>query len=288
MNNGKLIAVWGNKSSGKSTLAAQLACQLAAKNYEVILVLTDITAPDMKVLLPHEKHTRSMGNLWSMPDCSIEAIYKACVVTDSDNICLLGYRNGENVFTNPDYTKDNIMDVFMKLKSMVDYVIVDCVAEFAYNVLTTVALEMADNVLRLGEATPKAFSFFDSNLSLLLDSRYKSEQHIKVLSKVKSFHPKELAISHYGGVDVELPFIEAIEKKSIEGELLQLINDKSAKSFNAGLNKIIGQINDQEVSPVRQAYRKEKKQKEAVKPDDGKQKRRNIFKKVLKGEVQYD
>jgi MinD-like ATPase involved in chromosome partitioning or flagellar assembly len=287
LSNGKLIAVWGNNSCGKTTTAAQLASQLAEKNQEVLLVLTDITAPDMKVILPHEKNTRSMGNIWSTPDCSIDAIYKACVVTDSDNICLLGYRNSENVFTNPDYTKDNIMDVFMKLKSIVDYVIVDCASEFAYNVLTTVALEMADKVLRLGEATPKAFSFFNSNLTLLLDSRYKSGQHIKVLSKVKSFQPKELAINHYGGIDVELPYAEAIERKIMEGELLKLTSDKGTKAYNAGLIKIMDLLNEPDMIRVKQTV-KEKKQTDPVKIDEGRQKRKDTIKKKLKGIIQYD
>lgn len=288
MSKGKLISVWGNNGCGKTTAAAQLARQLAQRNYEVIVVLTDIAAPDMKVILPYEKNTRSMGSIWSMPDCSIETIYKSCVVTDSDNICILGYQHGENVFTNPDYTKDNIMDVFMKLKSIVDYVIVDCVAEFAYNVLTTVALEMADKVLRLGEATPKAFSFFDSNLSLLLDSRYKSEQHIKILSKVKSFQPKEFAISHYGGVEVELPYVEDLEIKMMEGELLQLTNSKNMRSYNAGVNKIIDLMNEPATNQVKQSIKRGNKQTASAQEDEGKKKHKDTIKKALKGAIQYD
>lgn len=284
MNSGKMISVWGNNSSGKTTLASQLACQLADTNHEVILVLTDITAPDMKVILPYEKNTRSMGDIWSMPDCSIEAIYKACVVTESDNICLLGYRNGENVFTNPDYTKDNILDVFLKLRNLVDYVIVDCVSEFPYNVLTTVALEMSDKVIRLGEATPKAFSFFDSNLPLLLDSRYKVNQHIKVLSKVKSSQPKEAAIDHYGGIDAVLPYSEVIERKMMEGELLSLTNVRNSKDYNSGILKII------ELLSIPELIRTKQKAKVAKSVENGSQKKKSKdnVKRLPKGVTQYD
>lgn len=259
MNNGSMIAVWGSGDSGKTTMAVKLASMLADMKKEVIVVMSDISAPDMKVILPHEKDTRSMGEIWSMPECSVDDIYKSCVVTKSDYICLLGYQNGENVFSNPDYTKENIMNVLMMLKSMVDYVIVDCVSEFAYNVLTTVALELADHVIRLGEATPKSFSFFDANLALLMDSRYKRDQHIKILSKVKSYQAREAAISHFGGVQMVLPFIEEIEYQMLAGDLFNIEINKSNRAYYSGLNKIIQMITKEENAYQKQRIKSKEK-----------------------------
>ncbi len=243
MNNGKMIAVWGSGGSGKTTTAVKLAALLAEKKKEVILVLTDIIAPDLSVLLPFAKDMRSMGHIWALP-CNTDTILKSLVTTKSDYIGILGYKNGENVFSHPDYAKENILDIYTKLKTMADYIIVDCVPEFAYNVLTTVALELADSVIRLGEATTKSFSFFDANLPLLTDSRYKVEQHIRVLTKVKSNQAKEAALSHYGGVLVELPFTEELETQILEGELFTLSSSKGMKNITNSLDHIIQAVTE--------------------------------------------
>lgn len=238
MNNGMMIAVWGNGGSGKTTTAIKLATELANQKKEVIVVLTDNTAPDMQLLLPYEKEKKTMGYLWSTPNCNSENIYSACVVTKSDYLCLLGYLPGENVFSFPDYTKESIVKIYMELRSIADYVIVDCASEFVYNVLTTVALEMADKVIRLGEATSKAFSFFDSNLPLLSDSRYKKEEHIRVLSKVKSYQPREVAIGKLG-MDIELPFAQELELQMIEGELFHTVLNKNFTDYYSSLKKLV-------------------------------------------------
>ena len=81
MNNGKIIAVWGSSNSGKTTTAAKLGMRLASMKKDVLIVLTDITAPDMNVLLPFEKDNCSMGDIWSSPDCNTESIYNSCMVT---------------------------------------------------------------------------------------------------------------------------------------------------------------------------------------------------------------
>lgn len=85
---------------------------------------------------------------------------------------------------------------------------------------------MADKVIRTGEATPKSFSFFDFNLPLLLDSRYKSNQLFKVLSKTKSSQAREVATNKFGGIDTELPYVEEIERQMLEGELFSMVNSK--------------------------------------------------------------
>lgn len=283
MTNGQMIAVWGSGGSGKTTAAIKLASQLAQMNKDVIIVLTDVISPDINVVLPFAKDIPSMGGLWATPNCSIEAIYKSCIVTESDRICLLAYKTGENVFSNPDYTKENIMNIFMLLKGLADYVIVDCVSSFAYNVLSTVALEISDKVIRLGEATPKSFSFFNSNLPLLTDNRYKVGQHIKVLAKAKDFYAKDAAINFMGGISAELPYVEDIEYQMLTGELFLLEKDKEYKAFHAGLSKIIGLLEnsmpeEKQVKSKQVARNGQKEQRERNKVDQDPKTRTKIFK----------
>lgn len=246
MSDGKLIAIWGSKGSGKTTAAVKVAAKLAEMKKETILILTDILAPDINVLMPARKDINSMGDLWSTPDCSIDTILKACNVTDSKYLAVLSYKSGENIFSHSEYTKENIMDIFMKLKTVADYIIVDCVEAFPWNVLTTVSLELADKVIRLGEATLKSFSFYDSNLLLLKDSRYKIDQHYKVLAKVKSNQAKDISISHFGGVQSELPFVNELEKQMLEGELFKQTDSREMKQYNEGILRILNFIEGNE------------------------------------------
>lgn len=217
--NGKIIAVWGSVGSGKTTLSSQLALALAEKKREVLVVYTDIITPVVPVLIPSQKEQISMGALWSDPESSVESILKACVFTSYKHVCVLGYKGTEDVFSYPDYIKENVYRILMEMKELADYVIVDCVSYAVYNILSTVALESADSVLRVGEASLKSFSFFDSNLAMFTDSRYRTDEHIRILSKIKSFQPKELASARLS-TSYELPYELDIECSMLAGTLL--------------------------------------------------------------------
>ena len=233
--NGRIVAVWGSTGSGKTTLSSQLALGLAEKKKDVIIVYTDIITPVIPVLMPELKEQKSMEHLWSNPDCSSDLILNSCVITKSQHICLLGYKATENVFSQQDYVKENVYKVYMELKDLADYVIVDCVSYFPYNMLSTVALEAADNVIRLSEATLKSYSYFDSNLSALVESKYDTDEHIRVLSKVKSFQPKELAATRLSTA-YQLPYNEEIERMMLSGTLLQT---RIEGTYRKEMNKLL-------------------------------------------------
>lgn len=238
--NGKIVAVWGSGGVGKTTLSVKLALEFAKMQRESLIILTDVNAPDMKVILPFEEELKSMGQIW-MQDVDEDDIYNVCVTTKSEYICLMGYTQGENAFTYSDCTKENVYKVFEEAKSIVDYVIVDCVPNLAYNMHTAVALETADYIIRMGEATRKSFSFFDSNMQLLADGRY-SKEHIRVLGKVKSEQAVEVA-KNYLGCTIELPYSESINAQFMEGKLFSPVSDAK---YEEGLKRIVEQIKKEE------------------------------------------
>lgn len=241
--NGKMIAVWGSRDAGKTTVSVKLALNLAKQQKESLVVLTDVNAPDMKCILPVSKELKSMGNVWVMPDVDEATIYNSCVVTPSEYICVMGYTPGENAFSYSDSTKENVFKVYEEMRSIVDYVIVDCVPNLAYNMLTAVALETADNVVRIGEATTKSFSFFDSNVPLIVDNRYEKENHIRVLAKTKTTQPVEIASNRIGN-DIELPYSEEVALQMMEGKLFTTCSDSV---YNAGIDKIVSLLEKEEM-----------------------------------------
>lgn len=232
---GKLIAVWGSEGCGKTATAVRLAAALAEQNKDVILVHTDIVAPDIPVLLPTQKEQETMGRLWNNPNCSTEQILKACVTTKLNHLCLLGYKLNENVFSYSEYTKEDVYRVYTELMTMADYIMVDCVSYFMYNMLSAVALETADKVIRMGEANLKSFSFFDSNLVLMSDRRFDMENHIRVLSKLKTYQAIELAKSKLD-TQVELPYTEELEMAMLEGKMFDKLSERKYKS---GINNLV-------------------------------------------------
>lgn len=235
---GKIIAVWGNPGCGKTTVSAQLALAMAKQKKNVLLVHTDITCPMLPVVMPSKKEMPTMGGLWNNPNCNSEQILASCVITDSKYICLLGYKAGENVFSYPDYAKEDICHVFMELKELADYVIVDCVSYLAHNFLTVVALEIADSVIRIEEATLSSYSFFDSSLAMIRDARYCVEKHIRVLGKQKVFQPKELGTS-IQGTSIELPYEEELEVQMLEGRLLA---KQTGGKYKEGMETLLDRI----------------------------------------------
>lgn len=219
---GQILAVWGNPGAGKTTMSIKLACELAERSKNSIVILSDITAPDMNVLLPFEKNEKSMGGLFTNTELKEKEIINHCVITSNPYISFLGYRHGENIFSNPQPTKGGILEVLQSTKNIVDFVIIDCIADFPNNILSTVALEVADTVFRLCESDLKAFSFFDSNLPMLADNRFHIENHLKVLSKGKWFQAKDAAVTKYGGIDYFLDYQEEIEQQLLDGNIMRL------------------------------------------------------------------
>lgn len=245
---GKLIAVWGSPGAGKTTVSVKLAVELAQKHkdLDVMIILTDITAPDMPIILPVKKDMRSMGNLWNNPRCDKEMIYNASMVTEKyDNLSILGYKACENVFSHADYTKEIVFKVFNELETMADYIVIDCVSDFAFNMISMAALELADSVIRVGEATLKSFSFFDSNLPLLTDSRYQRDAHIRILGKTKSFQSRDIAMNKLG-TELELPYVEEIEKQMLEGGILHKASGREYECYQKAIQAIVSRVEESE------------------------------------------
>ena len=74
----------------------------------------------------------------------------------------LSYKPSENIFSYPIFTKFNVVQILNDLQEIFEYIIVDCTSDISGNMISTVALEMADAVYRLAGTGIKDNFFFDN------------------------------------------------------------------------------------------------------------------------------
>lgn len=228
---GKLITVWGSPNSGKTTLAVKLA-KCIYENYSatVLMLSTDDTTPTLPVLFPNTKADDlfSIGVPLSKTDIMQHEVIKSIVtVKGKSNLGFLGYKDGENKFTYPSYDDKKAKALLAMLKSIVDFVIVDCNSSLD-NLLSATAVEQADTVIRLTTPDLKSISFFSSQLPLYADPKFKMEQHIVVLNSIEKelFMPILEAKIHFKDVGFTLPYCIHLREQNINGDLLKDITDK--------------------------------------------------------------
>ncbi|RGX09353.1 AAA family ATPase [Paraclostridium sordellii] len=240
---GKVIAVWGSPNSGKTTLSIKLAKELSKQN-SVIVLFSDILAPVIPTIRGNIDTNKSLGNILSSASLDNDIIFKNCIEVDNiKNIGFLGYTQGENVFTYPQYTEERVKETIDHLKELVDYVIIDTSSNFVNDLITIVALETSDKVLRINSSELKNISYFDSYLPLLIDSRFKSDTHINILSNLRSDDAKDELEDLYK-IRATIEHSEEIREQGLCSDLLLNLSSKEQNKLSLELNKIIYMIND--------------------------------------------
>lgn len=259
MQKNKVIAVWGNPNSGKTSHAIKLAVDLSKMKKNVVIIFCDQVSPTLSSVLPFvDTKYRSLGNLLSSPQITQESILENSILVDKNKyLSVLGYSHGENERTYAKYSKERVVDLFILLKHLSDYVVIDC-SSFIYNdILSRTGLELSDKVVRLITPDLKAISFYDSCLPMITERKYNLQNHIKVISNIKSMMPKDHVANRFGGVKLELPFITEIETQNFEGELFSQLSEKNSDEYQNLIKDVISQIVETDVGTQKP---KEKKQ----------------------------
>ena len=240
----QMLAVWGSPGSGKTVLSLKLAAELAKSKKNVVVVLCDMVAPSLPAVLGGKKS----------PDVSVGAVLTAPVVTQelvlknlaaygkNPYISLLGYKLGENVYTYADYTKERAVDTLVLLRHIADYVIVDCSSVLTDNILSTTALEVADDVLRLCACDLKAISYYMSYLPLIGDRKFKQDKHIRVLTNTRSYQGGAEYENSFSGVRFRMPYVDEIEEQSATLNLTLPLSGKAGKAFESVTAEIVREV----------------------------------------------
>lgn len=241
----KVIAIWGAPNSGKTTFAVKIASTIYERyNATVLMLSCDNAIPTLPALFPNSKSDElySVGAALSKTDITQQEAIKTIVTLKSKiNLGFLGYKDGENKFTYPSYDEIKAHTLLEVLKSLADFVVVDCTSNLD-NPLSSIAVKEADEVIRLASPTLKCMSFFSSQLSLYADPTFNFERQIVGLNCTEAdcYMPIEEAKSYLKEVSFTLPFCHEIRQQTVDGELIKNITDKkySAK-FKAIADKVV-------------------------------------------------
>lgn len=176
----------------------------------------------------------------SAPNITQEVILKNCITFDKNPyISVLGYKAGENPFSYAEYKKERAIDFLVLLRHIVDYVVIDCSSILTENIISTVALEVADEVIRLGSCDLKSISYFMSVLPLISDSKFNSDRHVKVLSQVRPMQSGDEYRNAYNGVSYTLPYVQSVEEQNDTLSLFENVPGKTSKNFETVIKTIV-------------------------------------------------
>ncbi len=230
----KMIAVFGAPGSGKTTFSVKLAEMLYSRSRgksSVIVVFADNITPTIPVVFPNHKSEEifSIGTVLSKPDFFADDVASNIVMTKGRmNLGFLGYKEGENIHSYPAYTKAKAKYFYEVLLGITDYVIVDCMSLPDINCLTAVALEQADQVVRIASPELKCISFQMSQHKLFAAMGYLQSGEILVMNIPRqelSLAAQE-AKSHLGEVAYTLPFSMSLMNQYMEGNMALPLKDK--------------------------------------------------------------
>lgn len=239
----KLIAVWGSPESGKTTFAVKLASAIYEQYKSTVLtVFADDITPVLPVLFPARKaeDLYSVGTPLSRAEITPgDVVVGIVTLKDKQNFGFLGYKDGENRYTYPEPGEAKCREFLRVVQTLADVVIVDCTSQM--NVLSKVAIQDADTVIRLVSPDLKSITFCSSQLPLYADPAYHSGQHIVGLNINRNdvYLPVEDAKQHFGAVSFVLPFSQDIRLQTINGTLADRTKDKS---YNDKLKAIAGKV----------------------------------------------
>lgn len=241
----KMIAIWGAPNSGKTTFAVKLASAIYERYNSTVLMLScDNSTPSLPSLFPNFKSDDlySVGVPLSKTEITQQELIKSIVTLKNKiNLGFLGYKDGENKFTYPDYDEEKAHALIEGLKSLADFVIVDCTSSLD-NVLSSVAIQEADEVIRLATPTLKCINYFASQLPLYTDPKYRLDRQIIGLNVTESdcYMPIDEVKNHLKEVSFTLPYCHEIRQQTADGELFKPVSDKKyTYKFKAIADKVV-------------------------------------------------
>lgn len=236
-----VLAVWGSPGSGKTTVAVKLAKHLADHKKNVALVFADMTAPMLHCVCPSSmlECDHSLGSILAATHVTEPLVKNNCVTLKKNPyLVLLGLKAGENEYSYPPCSEQQVSELIAALRELTPYVIIDCGSYIASDILSAMSLMEADSILRLVNANAKSASYFDSQLSLVQGNLSDADKLYKVGSNLK---PNQ-AVEQLGGMAFRLPYSYELEEQFLAQDLLADLSMKNGKAFQKEIAKISKEV----------------------------------------------
>lgn len=245
MANNRFVALWGSGGSGKTTLSIKIAKELAANNKNVLVIHCDDETPVLPLLLPVSESSQSLGDLLSMSSPTQISILQHCAIYgNSGYISLLGYQLGENAISYPEYSKKEAIILFNLCRRIpnIDYILVDCSNHTVDNILTVVALEAADAVIKVANTNLRSTVYLESQKQLLRDEKFRYRDQINVLNNVMPDQDTYPFRESLGGAPYVFPHCPSIEEQFHEQKLLDSLFGKDARRFEPIMKQLVKEV----------------------------------------------
>jgi CO dehydrogenase nickel-insertion accessory protein CooC1 len=228
----KIIAIWGCPDSGKTTFTAKLSKMIFDETgAKILCVFADSATPTLPVLFPNKKasHINSIGAVLSRPEITREALLKSIVTTKkARNIGFVGYADGENRYSYPEFSEDKAAAFYDTAASLADFIIVDCGNKLT-GLLAYTAISRAAHIFKLCKPDLKAISFFSSQSPLYGDVKYRIDEHITVLNVAEQdlYMPVEEAAQHFKCGKLIIPYAPEIKRQGMNGQYFDKVANRA-------------------------------------------------------------
>lgn len=243
LNENQIIGIWGSPGSGKTTTSIKLAEKLASKGLNTIIVFTDINCPVIPTLIKNNKEQdKSLGKVL-ISNINQQIIKDNLITLDkNDNIAMLGYAKGENYKSYPAYVEEIIDDLILHLRQLADYIIIDMESIIKDVIINDTLFQRCDKIISLCTADLKGLSFFSSNLPMLIDTKYKTSEHLMVVSNIMPYQGKETVNDVLKGKGIYLEHIEEITNQTSEQRLFEPLITKESLDYKENLEKLLVEV----------------------------------------------
>lgn len=227
---GKVISVWGAPNTGKTTLSIKLAKELS-KECTVMLVFTDLISPVIPTIFKEADKDKTLGNVLSAPSLTEEVILKNSIsIKGNKNLGIIGYKEYDNVFTYPQFSKERAIEFIQKIRAFSDYIILDLSSFFVNDMLSTTALEISDEIIRVSSPSLKDISYYDSYLPLINTADYSLEHHINVISMFRENDAVEELAELYNAEE-RIPYMDELREQSMCGDLFNSLSSRNEQKI---------------------------------------------------------
>lgn len=246
MNFNKLITLWGNSGSGKTSISAKLALKLANKGLNTILILADDNSFPLGLMVNNYDKSKSIGHLLNaniVDDQMIpfEMITRNIQVTTNSNIGILSYMLGETKENYVEYDSNIANTLINRLLANpnIDCVLVDCASNIIESMISKVAIARADRLFYIASTNIKSLSYLDSYIETV-NNLSRSFYHEIVLNDVHPNDPVDSLEKRFKNVKYTVPNSNTFRYQLIERMLLEPLSSTSKKDRK--INKTLDEI----------------------------------------------